>query len=178
VESLLTSLHVAESLEVSTTTLPLLESERQCRLTLNGRLLGYLGAVSDDGLKEFGLRSATTVAELDVGVLAAAANLVPQQQDLSDYPSIVRDLNLIVSETARWSELETSIRQAAGPLLESLAFQEVYRDKKKDGPDKKRLLFSITLRSPERTLTNEEADQVRQDVVDACHQHHGAVLLG
>ena len=71
-----------------------------------------------------------------------------------------------------------AFRSAAGNLLESLQFQEVYHDPKKDGPDKKRLFFSITLRSPERTLTNEEADQVRQDVVTACARQHQAVLLG
>jgi phenylalanyl-tRNA synthetase beta chain len=63
-------------------------------------------------------------------------------------------------------------------LLETLQFQEVYRDKKKDGADKKRLLFSITLRSSERTLTSEEADQTRDQVVCACRDKHGAVLLG
>jgi phenylalanyl-tRNA synthetase beta subunit len=34
------------------------------------------------------------------------------------------------------------------------------------------------LRSAERTLTNEEADQIRDQVVHACHQAHGAILLG
>ena len=79
-------------------------------------------------------------------------NLVPQQQPLSDFPAIVRDLNLIVDESVRWADMAATIRATVGPLLESLQFQEVYRDKKKDGADKKRLLFSITLRSPERTL--------------------------
>ena len=110
------------------------------------------------GLKQFGLRSPTTVLELDLGVLGEVAKLIPQQQSLSDFPAIDRDLNLIVDESVRWADLAATIRTTVGPLLETLQFQEVYRDQKKDGADKKRLLFSITLRSPERTLTNEEAD--------------------
>jgi phenylalanyl-tRNA synthetase beta chain len=147
-------------------------------LALGDQLLGYLGEVNPQGLKQFGLRSVATVLELDLGVLAEHANLVPQQRALSDYPAIVRDLNLIVDESVRWAALSQTIRQAVGPWLETLRFQEVYRDKQKDGAEKKRMLFSITLRSAERTLTNEEADQVRDGVVEACRSRHQAVLLG
>ena len=120
----------------------------------------------------------TTVLELDLSVLEEVANLVPQQQALSDFPAIARDLNLIVDESVRWADMADTIRATVGPLLESLQFQEVYRDKKKDGADKKRLLFSIALRSPERTLTNEEADVARDAVVRVCGDKHQAVLLG
>jgi phenylalanyl-tRNA synthetase beta chain len=178
VETLLDSLHATTPLSVAEASLPLLEPDRQGRLELDGRLLGYLGEVNTNGLKQFGLRSPTTVLELDLGVLADVADLIPQQRALSDFPAIARDLNLIVDESLQWADLASTIRAAVGPLLETLQFQEVYRDKKKDGADKKRLLFSVTLRSPERTLTSEEADQTRDQVVCACRDKHGAVLLG
>ncbi len=178
VESLLEILHITIPLQVREARVPLLEADRQGRLELGDRLLGFLGEISQQGLKQFGLRAEATVLELDLGVLAELANLVPQQQSLSDYPAIARDLNLIVDESVRWADLSATIRQAVGPWLETLKFQEVYRDKQKDGPEKKRLLFSITLRSAERTLTNEEADQVRDRVVESCRATHQAVLLG
>ena len=178
VESCLEMLHISQTLHVAGSQLPMLEPDQQGRLELGGELLGFLGQVNARGLKEFGLRGATSVLELDLAVLASHANLIPQQQALSEYPAIARDLNLIVDEQLPWSQLEATIRNAAGPLLETLQFQEVYRDPKKDGEGKKRLLFSITLRSTERTLTNEEADEVRDQVVTACHQQHDAVLLG
>jgi len=74
--------------------------------------------------------------------------------------------------------LKSTISQAAGPLLEMLQFQEVYRDTTKDGAGKKRLFFSITLRSPDQTLTNEQADEIRDRVVAACSQQQQAALLG
>ena len=104
----------------------------------------YLGEVDPRGLKQFGLRGPTTVLELDLRVSRCCGRLVPQQQPLSEYPAIARDLNLIVGEHVSWASLEATIRQAAGSLLESLEFQEVYRDPKKDGAGKKRLLFSLT----------------------------------
>ncbi|MHB8971128.1 MAG: phenylalanine--tRNA ligase subunit beta [Pirellulaceae bacterium] len=178
VETLLEILHVTTPLSVVEASLTLLEPDRQGRLELDGRLLGYLGEVNANGLKQFGLRAPTTVLELDLGVLADVAVLVPQQRALSDFPAIARDLNLIVDESVQWADLASTIRAAVGTLLETLQFQEVYRDKKKDGENKKRLLFSIALRSSDRTLTSEEADQMREQVVCACRDKHQAVLLG
>jgi phenylalanyl-tRNA synthetase beta chain len=177
-EACLEMLHVRHTLQISPCDLPLLEPNKQCRLQLGDHLLGYLGEVSAGGLKQFGLRGAASVLEVNLQALLASAELVPQQQPLSDYPAISRDLNLIVDESLQWAQLESTIRQAAGELLESLQFQEVYRDTKKDGAGKKRLLYSITLRSPERTLTNEEADEIRDRVISACSEQHQAVLLG
>ena len=92
--------------------------------------------------------------------------------------SIGRDLNLIVEETLRWSRLEATVRQSGGELVECVKYRDTYRDTSKDGVGKKRLLFSLTLRSPNRTLTSEEADRVRDAVVAACGASHGAKLLG
>ena len=177
VESCLETLHVTEPLRIGEAKLPLLDAERQCRLELGGQLLGFMGEVNPRGLKKFGLRKTATVLELDMDVLVAAANLVPQQSLLSDFPAIARDLNMILDEHVLWSSLEKTVRDAAGALLETLEFREVYRDTKKDGEGKKRVFFSLNLRSSERTLTNEEADQIRDGVVGACNQQHGAELL-
>ena len=101
----------------------------------------------------------------------------PQLKPLSNFPFVSRDLNLVVDETVDWRSLATTLRHAAGTLLESLDYKETYRDPAKDGAGKKRLLVSVILRSSERTLTNEEADRVRQEIVAAAAQAHGAKLL-
>jgi phenylalanyl-tRNA synthetase beta chain len=137
-----------------------------------------MGEVDPANLKQLGLRTSTTIAELNLGVLVEIAELVPKHSVQSPYPAIDRDLNLIVDESVRWATLADTVRKSAGEDLESVSYQEIYRDSDKDGSGKKRMLFSITLRSSERTMTNEEADQIRQQVVDACHQEHAAVLLG
>lgn len=155
----------------------LLDADRASRLMLGDQLLGFLGEVSAAGKKQFGLRASATVAEIDITRLIALSKLVPQHREQSKFPPMARDLNLIVDEAVRWSDLAATVSASAGPLLESLRYQETYRDAAKDGPNKKRLLFSFTLRSPERTLTGEEADAARDAVVAACKAKHQAVLL-
>jgi phenylalanyl-tRNA synthetase beta chain len=162
---------------IAATDQPLLHPDRACQWLLNGETLGYMGELSTPGLRRFELRGATVAAELDLRVIARAAELVRKFSPLSPFPAITRDLNLVVDETIKWNALNSAVRVAGGPWLEAVEYRETYRDPAKDGPRKKRLLLSLVLRSPDRTLTSEEADEVRNQVVAACHAQLGAVLL-
>src|SRR4029079_16773246 len=114
------------------------------------------GVVSTAGLKQFELRGATTVCELKLSALLAIANLIPQYTRLPAYPAVARDLNLVVDERVRWSDVDETVRASWAPFGEQLAFVDVYRDAERLGPGKKSLLLSVTLRSPDTTLTSEE----------------------
>jgi phenylalanyl-tRNA synthetase beta chain len=177
VESLLEALHIDQPLELADYGHGLLESGRASELKLNGQRLGFLGDVSVAGLKAFSLRGPASILEIDLGLLAAAAKLVTSYAPQSPYPTIARDLNLIVGESIRWAELAATVNASAGATLERLEYLDTYRDPQKDGPDTKRIHFSFTLRAADRTLTGPEADSIRDAVVTACHQQHGAKLL-
>jgi phenylalanyl-tRNA synthetase beta chain len=178
VEAILAALNPALTLEIGNSRESLLDPVKSCELAVDGRRLGVMGEVGPQGLERFGLRAPTTIAELDLDLLAEVARLVPTYAEQSPYPAIERDLNVIVDESVRWGQLAATVQASAGDQLESVRYRETYRDPQKDGAGKKRLLFSITLRSGQRTLTNEEADQIRAQVVEACRRQHDAVLLG
>lgn len=157
----------------------LLDARASCELSLAGARLGFLGQVHAAGLKAFGLRRPTTVAEVKLSLLGAQANLVPQYVELSPYPAITYDLNLIVAEEVRWADLADTVRRSGGGNLEEVQYRETYRDpQQKDGVDKKRLIFSLLLRSATDTLTGEQAEAVRDRIVAACAAAHQAQLLG
>jgi phenylalanyl-tRNA synthetase beta chain len=136
-----------------------------------------MGEVSTAGLKAFGLRNAAAVLEVDLSELMAKARLLTRYRPQSPFPTMARDINLIVDERVRWADLAATARSAAGPTLERIEYLDTYRDAGKDGPGKKRLLFSLTLRPDDRTLTGQEADTVRDAVVAACTERHAAKLL-
>jgi phenylalanyl-tRNA synthetase beta chain len=155
---------------------PLFAPSRSCELRCEGNLLGYLGQLSPAALKQFELREPTTVAEISIEALETIANLVPQAANLSPFPGVSRDLNLVVDEGIQWARLATIVREAAGPLLESLEYRDTYRDRERLGPGKKSQLLTIMLRKNDATLTGAEADDVRNRIVDACAKSLGAVL--
>jgi phenylalanyl-tRNA synthetase beta chain len=176
VQSLVERLAPAAHLEVGESKYPLLDEVRQCRLRLGDHTLGVLGELSPAGMQRFETRWPTTVAEIDLDLLASVAHLVATTRPLSPYPPVTRDLNLIVAESVHWAEVEALVRQSGGELLESIQYQETYRHPQHIGAGKKSLLFTLQLRSATGTLTSEEADAVRDRIVAVLAERVGGAL--
>ncbi len=181
VEGLLAALNPAARLVVRPTAQELLDLERSAELLVSvgesrDLLLGYLGEVSRTGLERFELRGGTTVAELKLSAFEQIAELIPKYRQPPVFPAVSRDLNLVVDESVLWDALASTVRKSAAPHAEAIEFQDVYRDTERLGAGKKSLLFTLTLRSPDGTLTNDEADQIRARVVEACRAAHAAQL--
>lgn len=171
--------HIAPGLawSVEPTEHELLDAARCCRLVVDGEQLGVLGELSTAGQDRFNLRGGSTIAEVDLAPIIAAARLVPTAGPLSSYQPVTRDLNIVLDESVRWADVERIARSAGGATLESLTFQDdSYRDAKQLGEGKKSVLFSIQLRKPDGTLTSEEADAVRDQIVAQLGKELGGTL--
>src|SRR4029453_6086867 len=102
VEALLAALHIAEPLELTDFRHDLVALGQACKLNWAGGLLGFLGDVAPAALKAFGLRGPATLLEIDLGALASNARLATKYEPQSLYPTIARDINLIVAQGVRW----------------------------------------------------------------------------
>jgi phenylalanyl-tRNA synthetase beta chain len=176
IECALAALKIDAELDATEFRHELFKPGRGAKLSLGGQDFGYLGEVCDAALKRFELRGATTVAELRISPLEQLANLIPKSEDFSPYPAVSRDLNLIVDEPVRWADVERTVRNSAGETLEAARYLDTYRDAQRVGTGKKSLIFSMTLRGRQGTLTNIEADAIRDAVVASCEKAHGARL--
>ena len=157
---------------------PLLDVNQSGEILIGDKRLGFIGTVSDAGMKQFGLKTPACVAELDCSVLEELAVLVPQHANQSLFPAITRDFNFILDNAIHWSDLESTVRSAGGELLEAVNYRETFRNEEKDGAGKKRVLLSVTLRSPSETLTSEQAESVTQKILGDCRSNHSADLVG
>jgi phenylalanyl-tRNA synthetase beta chain len=155
--------------------LPQFTPGRGAEVLLNGQPWGWMGELARSVSDAADLRDTVCVAELDLETLEAQADFVPRVQRLPEFPSIVRDLNFVLDEAVAWATLESTARQSAGPLLESVAFSGQYRGKQ-IGEQKKSYLMTLTFRAADRTLTGEEIDTAQQAVVAAVQQTHAAQL--
>lgn len=176
IDAILAELKIATPLEADDSQIASLDSAASSSLTLAGERIAYVGELSGETAKQFDLRGPATVAEIRLAPLVAMANLVPRYAEQSPYPAVTRDLNLVVDEAVRWSDIARTAREPAGTYFESLDYRDTYRDAKRLGESKKSLLFSIALRSSEGTLTNQQADEIRDRIVAACNTKHGAEL--
>lgn len=146
-------------------------------LHCNGKMLGWVGVISKSISDAMKLDIAVAVGELNLELLLQHSRSVPQLQPIVPFPTVIRDLNLIVDESVAWKNLSAVARSAAGHLCTGIDFQEIYRDKKKDGGNKKRVLFSLRIQSATETLTSSQADEVIGRVIEACKKQFDATLL-
>ena len=156
----------------------LLDPDQSGELKIGKVTLGWIGRASQSAKKLFRLRSDAVVAELDLQILEDCMVVIAQHENQSAYQSVSRDFNFIVENSVPWDALENTVRKQGGDLLEAVDFREVFRDEKKDGKTKKRMLLSVTLRSADSTLTGEEVDAVCQAIISGCEKEHAAALLG
>jgi phenylalanyl-tRNA synthetase beta chain len=140
--------------------------------------VGFLGVIDPKLCKDLKLPGEATAAELSILKLLEVAQLVPTQRMVSAYPSILRDLNLVVDESVRWDGLEHAVRSAVGGELAGVHYKETYRDPTKDGANKKRILLSVELQKSDATLTGAEADSMIASILGECERAVGAKLLG
>lgn len=147
------------------------------RYELGGRLLGYVGLIARSVSKVLGLEVPTAVAEIALETLVDALEEIRRANRVSPYPSIARDLNFVLDESLRWSDLEAACKTAGGPMLQRVEYRETYRDEKKDGAGKKRVLLSLVFQSPDRTLTSAEVDSAVAEIVSRCQSSCKGQLL-
>ena len=177
VESLVDSIAAGTRVEMKPFDHELFDVNQSGELFIGDQRLGFIGTISQNGMKDFNLRSDSCIVELSLGCLEQIAILIPIHENQSLYPSVSRDFNLIMDDSVRWSDLENTVRESGGDLLESVQYVETFRNEKKDGPGKKRVLLSVTLRSPSETLTGEQADSVSTRIIESCENIHKASIL-
>lgn len=144
---------------------------------LQDAMLGWVGSLSKSLAQSIKIDGVVAIGELDLDRLLVSARTIPKLRPLSPYPAILRDLNFVVDETLNWSKISSTISSAAGELCKEVAFREIYRDPKRDGDGKKRILLTLTIQSDTETLRSQQADKIVESVVVACESLHGAKLL-
>jgi phenylalanyl-tRNA synthetase beta chain len=118
---------------------------------------------------------AVWVAELDLEEVARVASRDEiESSPPPRFPSVVRDLSIIVSETLPSELVRGAIRAAAPGTLVRLAEFDRYRGQAVP-EGRVSLSFHLTFRSPDRTLTDTEVQQAMDGIVAALAREHGAV---
>jgi len=138
-------------------------------------LLGVFGQIHPQVARSYGVDQELYCAELNFEALFAAKGPDPEYAPLPRFPSVTRDIAVVCSEEVTVGELEAAIQKGAKGLLKHAALFDIYQ-----GPGvpagKKSVAFSLVLRSDERSLTGEEADEDVKSILQTLKDDCGAVL--
>jgi phenylalanyl-tRNA synthetase beta chain len=145
----------------------------------NGTPVGYLGQLTPAAVERAGAprQDRIFVAELDLDRLAAVATPPEERvQPLPRYPSIVRDLSILVAESLPAEIIRGTIQsaadEAAAPLT-TIGFFDRYKGKGvPDGTVS--VSVRLTFQAADRTLTDNEVQQAFDKILAALVTTHGA----
>ena len=145
---------------------------RCAAVVLDGRQLGYIGEIHPAVAVQSKLEGRVVAFEIDVEPVLGAAH-VPRAQPLPRFPSVERDLAVVVEDPVAAGAVLLAIKESAGELLEhARAFDEYHGAQVPDGH--KSIAFTLTFRSPERTLTDAEVDTVMSEIRLGLEKRHRA----
>lgn len=133
---------------------------------LAGERVAVLGVVDPAVRSRLDLRADVAAAEILLGPLVEHARLDATVQPIPRWPSVVRDLAVVVDEKVRWAKIEECVRSSSGPFMAELEFVDLFRGKQVEA-GKKSIAFRMTFRASDRTLTKDEVDRCVQSVVEA-----------
>jgi phenylalanyl-tRNA synthetase beta chain len=145
---------------------------RCAAVTLDGRQLGYLGELHPTVGTTLKVEGRLVAFEIDIAPVLAASN-IPRAQPLPRYPAVDRDLAVVVEGHVAASSLLAAIQESGGELLVlARAFDEYHGTQVPEGS--KSIAFTLTFRSPERTLTDAEVEKVMREIRLALEKRHRA----
>lgn len=138
---------------------------RTAFIMLNGNRIGVIGQLHPTEQKARDLKN-TVVMELNLSALLEVQLDALVYTPVPRYPSISRDVALVLSKIVEAGTIEAVIRNAGGKLLKDVRVFDLYEgDKMEEG--KKSVAFSLTYFDPEKTLTDEEVTNAHEKVLSA-----------
>ena len=149
---------------------------RTASVSLQGKVIGFIGQVHPKLQREFGLKE-TYVFDLNLEEIFKHYHKEETFQTIPRFPSVSRDIALVVDESVTSGAILETISEAGTPLVKDVQVFDVYQGEHlQEG--KKSLAFNLLYLDPNRTLKDQEVEEAHEKILHAVKEHHGAELRG
>ena len=173
IEALLRPAGAAGRLETEAKPLGALHPGQSARLMLDGKELGWMGALHPQVVKTLDLPQGALMFEIRLEMLLEGK--IPAFEAISRFPAVRRDLAVVVGDEVSGAALLAHAREAAGSLLQEARIFDIYRGPGIDS-GRKSVALGLILQDSSRTLTDEDADGAMQRVADRLRRDLGATI--
>lgn len=128
-------------------------------LKVEDKKIGVLGKVNEDILAHYDLREDVYFSELGFKQVVELASFKKEFEPIFKYPSVRRDIALLVREEVKCKEIVSVIRENGGELINNIYLFDIYQGEQVPRGYKS-LAFSIEYQGKERTLTDTEINSI------------------
>ncbi len=151
----------------------ILHPGQSAAIRLKGTEIGYIGKIHPALQQELDLDLETFVFQLDLE--AISERQLPKFKSLSKFPSIRRDLALVVEDQVKGAELIDFIVKNGDGLMTDVRIFDIYKGEHLEA-GKKSVALAMTLQHPEKTLEEAEINKVMDKIINGLEQSFSATL--
>jgi phenylalanyl-tRNA synthetase beta chain len=159
--------------EFAATNVKHLRKGQSASISVNGKKVGFAGRLSDEIAAAYKFKQPVFIAELDLQTVLAEKSPTILYHPLPKYPSIVRDVSLLVKRNVRFAEIRDAVTNLRIELCRNIGFVDVYEGKGV-ADDERSITIRLEYRSNERTLVDEEVDMAHNQIVSSLENELGA----
>lgn len=148
---------------------------RCAKIVYNNIYIGTFGELHPDVIENYNLGQRVYVAEINIDTVFENLNLTKSYNPLPKYPSTSRDIALIVKDEVFVKQIEAIIKANGEDLVESYKLFDVYKGAQIEEGHKS-IAYSITYRSKDKTLTDEDVAKVHEKILSELSEKLNANL--
>ncbi len=181
-ESLLDRLNISDR-EFYHISLPYIHPQKGAGIKIKGEKtcsersesIGFFGELHTTVSKNFDLKDKVYLFELDIDKIISKTSNGKKYIPLPKYPSIYRDIAIVLDSNIISDEVYKVIRETDHSLLKEIILFDYYEGKQIPA-GKKNLAYSLVYRSDDRTLTDEDINPIHEKIIANLKDKLGAVL--
>ncbi|MDX1345953.1 MAG: phenylalanine--tRNA ligase subunit beta, partial [Sedimenticolaceae bacterium] len=173
VESLLALTGSADVFDFSAEEHPALHPGQSARILRGEQHVGWIGLMHPELEKTLGFKGRAYLFEIELEGLEEGR--VPAFEPISRFPSIRRDLAIVVDREISFSRVKQVIREASPETVRDIRLFDVYEGQNIES-HRKSLALSLILQEKSKTLEDQEVQQISDRVLDALNTELGAML--
>lgn len=136
---------------------------------VNGINVGSVGRLNDDLAGTYKFRHTVYVAEIDLQTILAMEQKSLAYRPLTIYPGIVRDISFVVGRNVSFDDIRTAVTVMNFELCRSTTYVDIYEGKGL-AEGERSLTIRLEYRSDERTLIEQEVEEVHSQIVSGIEK--------
>jgi phenylalanyl-tRNA synthetase beta chain len=155
--------------------IPYLHPGRAAVISLGSETVGHAGQLHPQVAARYKFKQPVLIAEFNFGALLQAEASEARYQPLPKFPTVLRDIAILIERSVNWAEIAGAIQSLGIPELENIRLFDLYAGKELPA-GKHSLALSVRYRAADRTLTDAEINELHERVITTLRERFGAEL--
>lgn len=138
-------------------------------------IIATIGEIHPEVLNNYGIEKRAYLAEVNITKLVKYAKSNKKYVEVPKFPAVERDIAIIVDENIEVGQIEKIITKKSKKILENIKLFDIYRNEKL-GENKKSVAYSLIFRDKNKTLSDEEINNIMENIISELEKQLKAEL--